>query len=123
MKRYLGVYFLVSVISVVSFWVFRSWIDAAGYTFIVLWFVHPLFLIGISFFLANSYSCKELALAILCFGFMFMLVGYLTFDLANMIYFNRGNYPSVQMMLLGMAFSLFGILGGKLIATLRGCSK
>ena len=48
MKRYLGVYFLVSAISVVSFWVFESRIDAAGYTLIVLWFIHPLILIGIS---------------------------------------------------------------------------
>lgn len=123
MKRHLGVYFLVSAISVVSFWVFESRIDAAGYTLIVLWFIHPLILIGISFFLVSSYSWKELVWVIICFGFVFMLVSYLTFDLANMIYFDRSNYPSAQMMLSGMAFSLFGILGGKLIATLRGHSK
>ena len=123
MKRYLGVYFLVSAISAVSFWVFESRIDAAGYTLIVLWFIHPLILIGISFFLVSSYSWKELVWVIICFGFVFMLVSYLTFDLANMIYFDRSNYPSAQMMLSGMAFSLFGILGGKLIATLRGHSK
>lgn len=52
-------------------------------------------------------------------GFLYMLLGYFTFDLLNMIVYGRLLFPSITMWVIGFILALVGFSLSKIIAYLK----
>lgn len=109
-------YFLVFDLSLIMFWWVISPGDAMGYSLVfqvgvlpVATFVTSL-LIGI-----HNYWGKWKWLSVPILAVMYMLLDYLTFNLANAIAFHKVNTPDMIWFWVGAAISAVGLLIGTLI--------
>lgn len=109
-------YVLVWTFSIVYFWLFLEPSDAMGYSLVFLWIVIPVITIAVSIVegMKNWFGrFKWLTSVIL--GLMYMLSGYLTFDLANTLTTDHLNMPRIEMLFIGTGIALAGMLVGCLI--------
>ena len=107
---YLGIW----AFSLIVFWLFISGSDAIGYSLMFLWILLPITTFVISLLIGkNNYRGKWFFSVI--FGIMYMLAEYATFQAANMAAFDKFNMPTLEMIPVGAAISLFGLGVGSLI--------
>jgi hypothetical protein len=109
-------YALVWTFSIVYFWLFLEPGDAMGYSLVFLWIVIPVITIAVSIVegLKNWFGRFKWFTSVIL-GLMYMLSGYLTFDLANNLSANHVNLPSIEMLFIGIGIALAGMLVGCLI--------
>lgn len=109
------VYLLIWVVSLIGFWSFLSGIEPNSY--IVLFFLisNPVVIIILSIISSVKVSTKRSFLFIVLLGFFYMLLGYLTFDLLNMIIYGQLVFPSIMTWVIGLMLALFGFSIGKII--------
>ncbi len=115
-------YFFVWTLSLVSFWFFTDPGDALGYGFIF----HLILIPGITLFLSliiglRNYWGVYKWLSAVVFGIMYMLAEYTTFSLANMLAFDKLNFPHFSMIIQGAIIALAGLALGTIIR--RGRAK
>lgn len=113
-------YFFVWTLSLVFFWFFTDPGDALGYSFLFHLFLIPgiTLLLSLIIGLRNYWGVfKWLAAAV--FGVMYMLAGYTTFSLANMLSFDKLNLPQFSMFIQGTIVSLVGLALGTIIRRIR----
>lgn len=115
-------YFAVWAFSILVFWLFIDGSDAFGYGFAFLWIMLPAAAIIVSFIIArDKLFGKAMWAAPIVLGTMYMLAEYATFSAANMLSFGKINAPQLEMLPIGAALSLFGLLVG--IATAKISSR
>lgn len=109
------VYLSIWVVSLIGFWSFLSGIEPNSY--IVLFFLisNPVVIIILSIISSVKVSTKRSFLFIVLLGFFYMLLGYLTFDLLNMIIYGQLVFPSIMTWVIGLMLALFGFSIGKII--------
>lgn len=103
---YLGVW----VISLIAFWFFTKPWEALGYGIVYLYVLLPVATLVVSLLIGlyDHWGRWKWILA-LAFGIMFMLAGYATFSMANMIAFHKVNVPEFGMIPVGTILSLVGM--------------
>ena len=103
---YLGVW----VISLIAFWFFTKPWEALGYGIVHLYVLLPVATLVVSLLIGlyDQWGRWKWILA-LAFGIMFMLAGYATFSMANMIAFHKVNVPEFGMIPVGTILSLVGM--------------
>jgi len=103
-------YLVVWAYGLITFWCFTDGADAMGYAIMFLYLLYPIVTIVISVLLGyQDYFGKMKWLFGLFFGIMYMLSAYLTFDLANMLSFDKINIPNFIMIIPGTIFSIVGL--------------
>ena len=105
-----AVYLGIWAVSLISFWVFNSGLDAMGYSIMYLWILLPVttFVVSLIIGINNYWGHKKWFIAI-GFGVMYMLAEYGTFSAANIISFSKLNVPEFVMIPIGAGISLLGI--------------
>jgi hypothetical protein len=113
-------YVLVWMFSIAYFWLFLEPSDAMGYSLVFLWIVIPVITIAVSIVegLKNWFGRFKWFTSVIL-GLMYMLSGYLTFDLANNLSANHVNMPRIEMLFIGTGIALVGMLVGCLIKKMR----
>ena len=113
-------YLLIWSISVISFWCFLEDGNEMGYSLLCVWILLPLTTLIISFIIGrmHDWDRRKWFLA-LGFGFMYMLLPYVTFGLANMLTFHKMNLPEWYLMIVGVGISLVGMGVGTVIWKLK----
>ena len=109
-------YSLVWAIALVTFWAFGAASDAMGYSIMFLGLLLPVTTFVVSFVIGKrDYwgGWKWVVAPIL--GAAYMLAGYGTFSLANMLTFDKLNVPDIGAILIGTAVSLAGIGIGSVV--------
>ncbi|MGN1381271.1 MAG: hypothetical protein ACI4W2_00495 [Eubacterium sp.] len=103
------------------FWLASSGDDAMGFSFLYLWIGLPVSNLMASFMIGRSSASvfRKMAAA-LVFGFLYMMAGYLTFSLANMLSYQNTLYPEWTEFLIGTGISAAGMLAGWAILKARG---
>ena len=107
---------LVWAIALVAFWAFGAASDAMGYSIMFLGLLLPVTTFVVSFVIGKrDYwgGWKWVVAPIL--GAAYMLAGYGTFSLANMLTFDKLNVPDIGAILIGTAVSLAGIGIGSVV--------
>lgn len=109
-------YFAIAFLSGLLFWVFQAEIAINSYIIFFFWIVNPGAILVISLLISKSSLSSNAILVFspIIFGIVFMGLGYFTFDLANMISFEKINQPSLEMFVVGFVLSLLGGLVGKI---------
>ena len=109
-------FLIIFSVSLLVFWCFISGSDALGYALVFLYIVFPVTILILSFLIGRRelFGRKNFYSSII-FGIMYMLAEYLTFNMANMISFNKLNIPHFELILIGTAISAFGYIAGKMI--------
>lgn len=109
-------YFTIAFLSGLLFWVFQAEIAINSYIIFFFWIVNPGAILVISLLISKSSLSSNAILVFspIIFGIVFMGLGYFTFDLANMISFEKINQPSLEMFVVGFVLSLLGGLVGKI---------
>ena len=113
-------YLLIWAFSILSFWL-GAREDAMGYSILVFYVILPLTTIIISVCIGRDESwASSKWILLLFFGFMYMMAGYATFSLANMISlsFETVRWPRLENMMGGILCSAFGMMIGALIRRL-----
>lgn len=106
-------YLLIWIISLIVFWCFTDSSDAMGYGIMFLWILLPATTFAYSLLIGkNNYWGKWKWISSLGFGVMYMLAEYATFSAANMISFNKINFPQLSMILFGALISVAGLGAG-----------
>lgn len=114
---YLGIW----AVALLVFWLVASSSDAMGYSVVFQWIVLPVTTFVVAFLIGkrNYFGNKKWIVNIIM-GVMFMLNGYATFDVANMIYTKTIHWPSFPFGLIGMLIAFLGMgigtLARKMIA-------
>lgn len=112
------VYLSIWAISLVGFWLCLNDIDS--YTYIILiYLINSLAITAVSFLSASLVNKIEVLLYSTVFGIFYMLIGFLTFDLLNMLTYGQFLFPLVEMYVVGFVFALAGFLFGKIFAFLK----
>lgn len=113
----LSVYFGIWSVSLLSFWLFDGGADAFGYSIMWLWILLPVTTFSVSVFIGkNDYWGQWKWMLPVLFGCLYLLAEYGTFELANMIAFEKVNLPEFILLPVGAFFSLMGIGAGTGIA-------
>ncbi|MBQ3236397.1 MAG: helix-turn-helix transcriptional regulator [Oscillospiraceae bacterium] len=109
-------FLIIFAVSLLVFWCFINGSDALGYALVFLYIVFPVTILILSFLIGRRelFGRKNFYSSII-FGIMYMLAEYLTFNMANMISFNKLNIPHFELILIGTAISAFGYIAGKMI--------
>ena len=109
-------YFAIAFLSGLLFWVFQAEIAINSYIIFFFWIVNPGAILVISLLISKSSLSSNAILVFspIIFGIVLMGLGYFTFDLANMISFEKINQPSLEMFVVGFVLSLLGGLVGKI---------
>lgn len=108
-------YLVIWAVTVSIFWLGGK-IDAMSYSLVSMYFVLPVSTLIISVFIGKDKGwSKNKWFLIVFFGVMYMLASYATFDLANMIAFNKVNIPDISSVLSGMIVSAIGMSIGSVI--------
>lgn len=103
-------YLIIWAISLIVFWFFTSDSDAMGYGLMFLWIVLPVTTLILSLLIGrNGYWGKWKWLSAVVFGCMYMLAGYATFSIANMVSFNKFYMPDFSVFVTGTIISAVGI--------------
>lgn len=115
MRKYLLIYPIIWVLSGIIFWILLGKSHPFLFAIAFLWIINPLGLFISSLLIGNEAKHRTwLIWSIpISFGILFMLLGYLTFDLASMLSFGNFTPPSLGMFFIGYAFSMAGILLGR----------
>lgn len=114
------VYLTVWAAALISFWIFESRSDAMGYSLVYLWILLPITIFFTSFAIGVSdYWGRKKWISVAAYGVMYMLAGYATFSVANMITFNKINMPEFIMIPIGAAISAAGMGLGTGIRVIR----
>ena len=116
----IGIYLIIWVFSLLTFWIFTGEQDAIGYSFMVFYVLLPIssFIISIWIGKDNSWDLLKYFMPIL-FGVMYMLAEYTTFSLANMTSFNKINLPEFRMIIPGAIISYLGIVIGLMYTKIK----
>lgn len=94
---------------IANFWVGSEYLDAMGYSLIVIWFLIPLVTFVSALCIAlNNYLGKLVVLLPVYHGAAYMLTSYLTFSLANTLYSGNINMPDNKLLVAGCVLSLIG---------------
>lgn len=113
-------YLAVWAAALISFWVFKSGSDAMGYSVVYLWILLPITTFFTSLVIGiNNYWGRKKWISVAAYGVMYMLAGYATFSVANMITFNKINMPEFIMIPIGAAISAAGMGLGTGIRIIR----
>lgn len=106
-------YVFIWTVSMIVFWNFTEGSDAMGYSIMFLWLVLPVTTFVISVFV-GIHNCgqKKKWFTTMVMGIMYMLAGYGTFSMANMISFHKFNLPDFEMIIPGVIISSLGIAVG-----------
>ena len=109
-------FLIIFAVSLLVFWCFIIGSDALGYALVFLYIVFPVTILILSFLIGRRelFGRKNFYSSII-FGIMYMLAEYLTFNMANMISFDKLNIPHFELILIGTAISAFGYIAGKMI--------
>ena len=113
-------YLLIWAFAMIVFWFFTGGSDAMSYSLLFLWIILPVTTFIVSVVIGkNNFWKKRKWVFTLFFGVMYMLAGYATFSVANMITFNRINMPEFIMIPIGAAISAAGMGLGTGIRIIR----
>lgn len=105
-------YLIVWLVMVVIFWVGGS-LDPLGFSIVSFYIVLPITTLIISFLVGKDKGRSNMKwLLTTFFGVMYMLANYTTFNLANMMWFRKFNYPDWDMILPGLIISAIGMAVG-----------
>ncbi len=108
-------YLVVWAIAMIAFWSDTESSDAMGYAILYLWLILPVTTFVVSLIIGRrDYWGSRKWIAALVLGVMYMLSAYGTFSLANNIYAHHINPPDWEMIAVGGAISLLGLLIGHL---------
>ena len=111
----LCVYLGIWAVSVLFFWLLTRPDDAMGYGIVFLWLVLPVAAFVISLLIGRGgYGGRQGWLLPLAFGAMYMLAGYATFMLANMLSVGILRLPQPSLLLKGTIISAAGVWFGAL---------
>jgi len=111
-KIYL-VYVFLFIISLLFFWVILTAGDAFGYSLIFIIFLHPIVIFFSNLFIGLKIKRRKIDYVIpIGYGIFYMLLGYLTFSLANMIAFGNVNFPNLEPFIIGTLLSYGGLFIG-----------
>ncbi len=105
-NRWIGIYAVGWLVVVLSFWLFLTPGNEMGYTIVMRYLLLPALTIWTSYKLADQGASWKIAVM---FGILYMVSGYLTFDLANTIETGNIHVPSFYSLCIGMLFSLIGL--------------
>lgn len=121
----IATYLAIWAIAIIAFWFFTSGgSDAMGYSLMYLWGILPTTTFVISLLIGrNNYWGKGKWLFVVVFGIMYMLSGYLTFSMANMISFHKINLPEYGAILNGAVFSAVGLGIGSVLRYVNSKKK
>ncbi len=116
----LASYLCIWAVTLIEFWIIMDPADAMGYSIMHLWIVLPITTLVVSIVIAkNGYWGRRKWVSSLILGAMYMLAGYSTFSLANMLSFDKFNMPDLGMFAIGVIISVTGLV----IGTLAGQKK
>ena len=116
----IATYLVIWALALIEFWLIMDPADAMGYSIMYLWMILPVITFVISVLIGkNGYWGKRKWISAVIFGIMYMLAGYTTFSLSNMISYQKLNAPDFGMWVIGAVISVMG-LG---IGTLAGRKK
>ena len=102
-------YLFIWLAAVLAFWL-GGGSDALGYSIIVFYLLLPLSTLLLSVLIGQDVSWGRAKwLMLLYFGVMSMLAPYVTFSLANMLAFDKLNFPILTDMLPGLLCALIGL--------------
>lgn len=109
----IGIYLIVWVLSLLTFWVFIGEEDGIGYSLMVFYVILPITTFIISIFIGKDKNINLTKYLVpIFFGVMYMLAEYATFSLANMTTFSKFNLPEFSMIITGAIISYAGIIIG-----------
>lgn len=112
----MAAYLVIWGFSLVFFWTCTGPADGMGYSFLFLFFLIPVAMLVVSFFVGRDEEWLSARwVMLLFFGVMYMLVPYATFTLANARAFHKGFVPPrVEDMLPGLLLAALGMAAGSL---------
>ena len=119
MSKLIAIYSAILAASIIGFWFFLDTLNFNGYIVLVFLIVNPVIIISISFISSVLINEKKIFLFMVVLGFLYMLLGYFTFDLLNMIVYGRLLFPSITMWVIGFILALVGFSLSKIIAYLK----
>lgn len=119
MSKLIAIYSAILAASIIGFWFFLDTLNFNGYIVLVFLIVNPVIIISISFISSVLINEKKIFLFMVVLGFLYMLLGYFTFDLLNMIVYGRLLFPSITTWVIGFVLALVGFLLSKIIAYLK----
>lgn len=107
-------YLVIWAVSIAAFWFFTAESDAMAYGLIFIWIVNPVAIFLLSFIVGkNDYWGRLKWICSIIFGILFSLVPYTTYDMANMIAFDKPiPIPEFSMIPVGAIISVLGLLLG-----------
>ncbi|MBQ4288990.1 MAG: hypothetical protein II749_03405 [Clostridia bacterium] len=111
---YLLMQVVITAILIVAFWIGFGR-DAIGFSVIAIYFVMPVSIFILSYYMARTGQSYRIMIKSLLFGLLFMTLEYLTFSLANMLSFERFNFPELVLMFAGTLISAVAMLISMLI--------
>lgn len=115
---------VIWAVAVAVFWLVIDGSDAMGYSLVFTWVLLPVTMFVVSLITAKrGFFGRFKWLEPVIFGIMYMLSGYVTFDVANMTAFKTVRWPDFGMLPVGIAVSLAGIGAGLLIKKLSEKKK
>lgn len=103
-------YFLVFAISLAAFWFFLNGIDAGGYAILFFYIINPIAIAIVSFAASKATDTRKALLFSVLLGLLYMLLGYFTFDLLNIITYGRLLFPPIIMWFAGFIIAFAGLL-------------
>ncbi len=108
-SAYLGIW----AFTLIAFWIFTGPADAMAYSIMFLWILFPIATFVFSFIIGkNGYWGKFRWVSVLPFGIMYMMAGYATTMLANMVTNEKFRMPNFTMLLAGAIISCVGLAIG-----------
>lgn len=119
MSKLIAIYSAILAASIIGFWFFLDTLNFNGYIVLVFLIVNPVIIISISFISSVLINEKKIFLFMVVLGFLYMLLGYFTFDLLNMIVYGRLLFPSITTWVIGFVLALVGFSLSKIIAYLK----
>ncbi|MBQ8639851.1 MAG: helix-turn-helix transcriptional regulator [Lachnospiraceae bacterium] len=118
------VYLVIWAFSLIVFWFFTSGSDGMAYSLMFLWILLPVTTFVISLLIGkNGYPGRGKWILPIAFGIMYMLAEYGTFQMSNMIAFDKINMPAWGMIPAGAVMSAIGMGIGAGIRRIRGRAK
>lgn len=109
-------YLLIWAWLMILFWCFLDTGDEMGYGLLAFYIVLPVTTVIISFFIGKDDSWANWKwVMMLFFGIMYMMAGYATFSLANMISFGKINEPDLATLIPGIICAAVGLAAGSIV--------
>lgn len=107
------VYIIIFIISLLFFWVGLTPPDAFGYSLIFIILLNPSVIFISNLFIGLKLKRSKIDYVIpIGYGIFYMLLGYLTFSLANMLAFGNINLPRLEAFIVGTLLSYGGLYVG-----------